>query len=53
MTKTTTGFWRVGRIAGAILAAAGAAWALGVSNDVIRAAIETFDYGLGSARKAA
>ncbi len=36
-----------------ILAAAGAAWALGVSNDVIRAAIETFDYGLGSARKAA
>ena len=36
-----------------ILAAAGAAWAVGVATDVIRAAIETFDYGNGSARKAA
>ena len=36
-----------------ILAAAGAAWAVGVSADVIRAAIETFDYGMGKARKAA
>jgi cyanophycin synthetase len=36
-----------------ILAAAGAAWALGIGVDVIAAAIETFDYGLGNARKAA
>ncbi|HYC42082.1 MAG TPA: cyanophycin synthetase [Noviherbaspirillum sp.] len=36
-----------------ILAAAGAAWAAGVNTDVIRAAIETFDYGIGNARKTA
>ena len=36
-----------------ILAAAGAAWAAGVGTDVIRAAIETFDYGAGNARKTA
>ncbi|RZI44549.1 cyanophycin synthetase [Herbaspirillum sp. HC18] len=35
-----------------ILAAVGAAWALGIGADVILAAIETFDYGIG-ARKAA
>jgi len=36
-----------------ILAAAGAAWALGIGADVILAAIETFDYGIGIAREAA
>jgi len=36
-----------------ILAAAGAAWAQGIGADVILAAIETFDYGIGSARKVA